>query len=79
MPLPALADTAERLQNFAVEGGSRNIFSRLAQPDTRQFDGLGWGEIQNAEGAEGFHILRWNEDEGPLAKSDEHLSLPLSP
>ena len=32
---------------------------------------------QNATEADGYRDLRWNEEEGPLARSDEHLSLPL--
>jgi len=75
-PLPEGAD-ADRLQSFAAEGGVV-IFFPPGQAGPRQFAGLGWGEPQNAESQEGFRILRWNEDEGPLAKSDEHLSLPLA-
>jgi hypothetical protein len=75
-PLPDGAD-ADRLQKFATEGGVVIFFPPgLAGP--RQFAGLGWGEPQNAASPDGFRILRWNEDEGPLAKSDEHLSLPLA-
>jgi hypothetical protein len=75
-PLPAGAD-ADRVRAFVEEGGVV-IFFPPGQGDGRQFNGLGWGEAQNAAGPEGFHILRWNEDEGPLARSDEHFSLPLS-
>jgi hypothetical protein len=75
-PLPEGAD-ADRLQSFASEGGVV-IFFPPGQAGPRQFAGMGWGEPQNAEAQEGFRILRWNEDEGPLAKSDEHLSLPLA-
>jgi hypothetical protein len=74
-PLPAGAD-ADRVQSFVASGGVV-IFFPTGQPDARQFDGIGWGGVQEAENAEGFRILRWDEDEGPLAKSDEHISLPL--
>jgi hypothetical protein len=74
-PLPQGA-AAERLQNFVAEGGVA-VFFPSGQDDARQFDGLGWGEAQNAEKTDGFPILRWDEDEGPLAKSDERISLPL--
>src|SRR4030095_14045841 len=37
----------------------------------------GWGEVQAAEAERNYRILRWVEDEGPLAKTDEGLSLPL--
>jgi hypothetical protein len=74
-PLPVGAD-ADRVQSFAASGGVV-IFFPPGQPDARQFNGMGWGSVQNAENAEGFRILRWDEDEGPLAKSDERISLPL--
>jgi hypothetical protein len=74
-PLPGGAD-ASRLQAFAESGGVV-IFLAPGQADSGQFDGIGWGNVENADSAEGFRILRWNEDEGPLAKSDEHTSLPL--
>jgi hypothetical protein len=75
-PLPSGPD-ADRVQSFAAEGGVV-IFFPPEQTETRQFAGMSWGEAQNAEGQEGFRILRWDEDEGPLAKSDEHQSLPLA-
>jgi len=75
-PLPEGAD-ADRLQSFANEGGVV-IFFPPGEASPRQFAGVGWGEPQTAQAQEGFRILRWNEDEGPLAKSDEHLSLPLA-
>jgi len=74
-PLPAGAD-ADQVQTFAASGGVV-IFFPPGQPDAGQFNGMGWGSVQDAENAEGFRILRWGEDEGPLARSDEHISLPL--
>ena len=75
-PLPQGAE-ADRLLSFASEGGVV-IFFPPGQAGPRQFAGLGWGETQTTGAQEGFRVARWNEDEGPLAKSDEHLSLPLS-
>jgi hypothetical protein len=75
-PLPSGAD-ADRVKSFAEEGGSV-IFFPPEQDDARQFNGVGWGAAQTAEGQEGFRVLRWEENEGPLAKSDEHQSLPLA-
>jgi hypothetical protein len=75
-PLPA-GDDADRVQSFAAEGGAV-IFFPPGRPDPGRFNGIGWGDPQNAEGTEGFRVLRWNEEEGPLAKSDEHRSLPLA-
>ena len=75
-PLPEGAE-ADRLQSFAAQGGVV-IFFPPGQAGPRQFAGLGWGEPQNSDAQDGFRVLRWNEDQGPLAKSDEHLSLPLT-
>jgi hypothetical protein len=75
-PLPEGAE-ADLLQSFAAEGGVV-IFFPPGQAASRQFAGLSWGDAQTSDSPEGFRILRWNEDEGPLAKSDEHLSLPLT-
>ncbi len=75
-PLPDGAD-ADRVQSFVAEVGVV-IFFPPGQADARQFNGMGWGDVQNAVEPGGFRVLRWNEDEGPLARSDEHFSLPLS-
>jgi hypothetical protein len=74
-PLPVGADV-DQVQTFAASGGVV-LFLPPGQPDAGQFDGMGWGAVQDAENDENFRILRWDEDEGPLAKSDEHISLPL--
>jgi hypothetical protein len=74
-PLPAGVD-AQMVQSFAASGGVV-VFFPPGQPDAGQFNGMGWGSVQDADSADGFRILRWDEDEGPLAKSDEHTSLPL--
>jgi hypothetical protein len=74
-PLPGASD-ASRLQNFVSSGGVV-IFFPTGQADARQFGGMGWGGVQDADNADGYRILRWSEDEGPLAKSDERISLPL--
>jgi hypothetical protein len=75
-PLPDGAE-ADRLQSFAAEGGVVFFFPP-GQASPRQFAGLSWGDAQTATSQDGFRILRWDEDEGPLAKSDEHQSLPLA-
>lgn len=68
--------TAERLRQFAEEGGVVFFFppGRLGAP---RFNGVGWGEVQIASTEGGFQIVRWDEEQGPLAKTDEGLSLPL--
>ncbi len=75
-PLPQGAD-ADRLQSFAAEGGVL-IFLPPGQADARQFAGMSWGEPQTSEAQDGFRILRWTEDQGPLARTGERLSLPLA-
>lgn len=68
--------TAERLRQFVEEGGVVFFFppGRLG---AARFNGVGWGEVQTAPADGGFQIGRWDEDQGPLAKTDEGLSLPL--
>lgn len=74
-PLP-FGGEADRLQGFLNQGGVV-IFFPPGVSDARRFAGLGWGDIQNSDSRDGYRILRWSEDEGPLARSDEHASLPL--
>jgi hypothetical protein len=74
-PLPVGVDAA-RLQAFVASGGDV-VFFPPGQADTGQFEGVGWGNLQSAANPEGYRVLRWEEAEGPLAKSDEHQSVPL--
>ncbi|HEY3854242.1 MAG TPA: BatA domain-containing protein [Verrucomicrobiae bacterium] len=73
--LPSGAE-ADKVRSFAQEGGVA-IFFPPDQESAQQFDGASWGQVQNAEATEGYRIAKWEEAEGPLAKSDEHVSLPL--
>ncbi len=68
---------AERLRTFAEEGGVI-VFFPPAHLDAQRFNAVSWGELQDAEADKAFRILRWDEDQGPLARSDERFSLPLS-
>jgi hypothetical protein len=70
-------DAAEQLRAFASQGGVV-VFFPPGHADAAQFNGLGWGAVEDAPAADGFHVLRWNQEEGPLANSDEHLGLPLT-
>ncbi|MBI3418083.1 MAG: BatA domain-containing protein [Verrucomicrobia bacterium] len=74
-PLPE-GVVAERVRKFAEEGGAV-IFLPPAQAETTRFGGVGWGEVQSAETDKSFRIVRWDEEQGPLAKSDEGMSLAL--
>jgi hypothetical protein len=53
------------------------VFFPPGRADAGEFSTLGWGAVEVAEAPGGFHVLRWNEDEGPLARTDERISLPL--
>ena len=74
-PLPE-GEMANALRRFADEGG-RVVFFPPGQPSTARFAGLGWGEKQTS-GDDGFAVGRWDEDQGPLANTDEGLLLPLA-
>jgi hypothetical protein len=69
-------EAAARLQSFVSEGGVA-VFFPPGRADAAQFNGLGWGAVGASDAPAGFHVLRWNEDEGPLARSEERISLPL--
>lgn len=75
-PLPAGSD-AERLEAFLNEGGIV-IFFPSNEPDGASFKGVGWGPIESATEERSFQIQYWDEQQGPLAKTEEGLSLPLS-
>jgi hypothetical protein len=70
-------EAAARLQTFATEGGDV-VFFPPGRNDSGQFGGMAWGAMETSSTPGGYHVLRWNEDEGPLARSEEHMSLPLA-
>ena len=74
-PLPQ-GDTSIALREFINEGG-RLVFFPTGEATTVRFVGLGWGEKQATE-KDPFKIGRWDEDQGPLANTDEGLLLPLN-
>ena len=73
-PLPQ-GDTSIALREFINEGG-RLVFFPTGEATAVRFVGLGWGEKQTTE-KDTFKIGRWDEDQGPLANTDEGLLLPL--
>ncbi len=76
-PLPT-GELADRLQAF-VEGGGVIVFFPPGEPGgTRRFGGIAWGEAQQGGTNGAFQVVRWEEQEGPLAKTDEGFSLPVS-
>lgn len=68
---------SEKLRRWVQEGGVV-IFLPPGSADAGRFEGLGWGELATATEAKPFRVLRWDETQGPLAKTDEGLSLPVS-
>ena len=74
-PLPE-GETAIALRQFVNEGG-RLVFFPTGEAATTRFAGLGWGEKQEADD-DPFKVGRWDEDQGPLANTDEGLLLPLN-
>jgi hypothetical protein len=75
-PLPQ-GETADRIRKFVAEGGVA-IFFPPGVSDGNQFNGLSWGELQSAGQENTFRIARWDQGQGPLSRSDEGLSLPVS-
>lgn len=73
-PLPQ-GETAAQLQGF-VEGGGVLLF--FPSGESGQFAGGGWGEVQTTTADKAFRINKWEEQDGPLAKTDEGLILPLA-
>lgn len=68
--------SADRIRAFAEEGGSV-VFFPPGEMDAQRFLGLGWGEVQSAPSGKPFRVLRWDENQGPFAKTEEGFSLPL--
>lgn len=75
-PFPS-ETTAEKIRSFAREGGAVAFFPP-GIADAQQFNGVAWGELQSAVVDKSFQVLRWDEDQGPLAKTDEGIRLPLT-
>jgi hypothetical protein len=74
----ALPDSsfAPRLQSFVEEGGVV-LFLPDGEASESKFAGVGWGELQKAAAETPFKMKSWEEADGPLAKTDEGLSLPV--
>jgi len=75
-PLPS-GPTADTLRSFVQDGGVV-VFFPTGQSDSQQFNGLGWGTAESAEADKNFRVAHWDEDQGPVAKTDDRTSLPLA-
>ena len=67
---------ADGVQQFVQEGGVA-VFFPPGVVDAQQFAGFSWSEIQSADAEKVFKINRWDQEQGPLAKTDEGASLQL--
>src|SRR5439155_19006825 len=75
-PLPRDATLAAKLQTFVEQGGTL-IFFPPGQTDSQSFAGAAWGAVESASADKPFRVTQWDEQDGPLAKSDEGLSLAV--
>lgn len=74
--LPA-RDVATKLDAFVQSGGAL-VFLPASKVDVGQFAGQGWGALEKAAENQTYRVERWEEKEGPFAKTEEGFSLPLS-
>lgn len=65
---------AERLNSFIDEGGVV-LFLPPGQGAATEFQGFSWKDVETA--ATPYRVVKWNEDQGPLSRTEERLTLPL--
>lgn len=71
-------ETANRLEQFLLDGGTILAFPSTEGSGRGQpVAGLSWGDLQTADSGQTFTLANWKEDDGPLARSEEGISLPL--
>ena len=76
-PLPT-NETAETISDFVKKGG-RVLFLPPETDDGGTFASCSWGGSETRKKDEGtFKITTWEENDGPLANTEEGLRLPLS-
>ena len=68
---------ASNLVRF-VESGGQLLMLPSAEPGQGEFAGLSWQEIENAVDEDGFKVERWDEDEGPLARTSDGTNLKVN-
>jgi hypothetical protein len=76
-PEPPLA---ERMEDFIRGGGVVLFLPPEKRPDSAggAWAGFAWGDPVSAPAGSGFPVGRWEEMEGPLARTSDGTSLPLS-
>ena len=74
----ALPDSAAAAQiTHFVQTGGMVIFFPTAASAGQQFSGMGWGQLVNAPEEQPFRIAKWNAIDGPLARTEEGMELPM--
>ena len=73
-PLPTGA-VVEKLRLFAEAGGAVLFF---AAGEAGRFENSGFGQLESAAEDKPWAITKWDEKEGPLARTEEGLNLPLA-
>ncbi|HEY1171715.1 MAG TPA: BatA domain-containing protein [Verrucomicrobiae bacterium] len=71
------SDVAVKLDAFVQSGGAL-VFLPTGKADSGQFAGQGWGAVEKVAENQSYQVERWEEKEGPLAKTEEGFSLPLN-
>jgi hypothetical protein len=70
-------DVAARLEDYVSSGGIV-LFFPGDETGSGSFLGNGWGEDSRAEDEDTlFSVQQWDQQDGPLARTDEGLSLPM--
>jgi len=64
------------IQSFVENGGALLIFPPAREETTSPL-GLRWNKIETAGKSKNFRISSWEENEGPLAKTDSGKNLPV--
>jgi hypothetical protein len=75
-PLPS-GVSSDLLEEFANSGGEIVFFPPARGPSGGVVAGMSWGESIPAGTNKLFHVAKWNELDGPLAKTEEGLGMPL--
>lgn len=65
----------ENLHNYLSGGGVVVVF---ACSSVGNFEGIGFGQLQEAEPEKFWKINKWHESDGPLVRTEEGFSLPLN-
>lgn len=69
-------ETADKLRDFIVSGGRVIFFPPTQARAGDAFEGFAWSETERL--TDPMTVAGWIEDEGPLARTEEGLALPLA-